>query len=122
MSKDQEKTAVAVANVPDEDFETAVEGEDTPSVTKLAEAGKKKKPKTIIDRGIDPADFVQTTSAMGGLGACAEVARNLDPKVVVRGCLPHEYPKMIRLVETIKPWLDSLLDELYKKGEPNENQ
>jgi len=122
MSKDQEVTAVRVANVPDEDFEAAVEGEKTPSVTKLAEAGKKKKPKSCIDYGIDPADFVIATSAMGPLGSCSRVAKSLDPKVIVRGTLPHEYSKMTDHIKTIKPWLDSLLDEYTKKENPNENQ
>lgn len=40
MSERQIKTAVRVANVPDERFETVVESEQPPTVTKLAEMGR----------------------------------------------------------------------------------
>ena len=36
ISKRQEKTAVRIANVPEADFEAAVESDDPPTVTKLA--------------------------------------------------------------------------------------
>jgi hypothetical protein len=36
LSKDQEKQAVRVANVPDDDFDAAVESDDPPTVTELA--------------------------------------------------------------------------------------
>jgi hypothetical protein len=44
LSKDQEVTAVRVANVPRETFEKLVESDDPPTVTKLAEIGKSTKP------------------------------------------------------------------------------
>ena len=37
LSKRQQVTAVSVANVPSEDFETAVESDNPPTVTALAE-------------------------------------------------------------------------------------
>jgi hypothetical protein len=41
MSKDQQVTAVRVANVPEDIFEVAVESDAPPTVTKLAEIGKR---------------------------------------------------------------------------------
>ncbi len=41
LSQRQKETAVRVANVPDEDFEAAVESDNPPTVTELAEQGKK---------------------------------------------------------------------------------
>lgn len=41
LSERQRKTALRVANIPEEDFEQAVESDYPPSVTALAEAGKK---------------------------------------------------------------------------------
>ena len=41
MSQRQRETAVSVANVPTEQFEAAVESDDPPTVTALAEQGKK---------------------------------------------------------------------------------
>lgn len=43
MSDHQRKSALRVANVPDEEFERQVESDNPPTVTKLAEQGKKKK-------------------------------------------------------------------------------
>ncbi len=123
MSERQEKTAVRVANVPQKEFEAAVESENPPSVTQLAEAGKQPpNPPTILERGIDPEDFKEATKVHGALRSCAEAAQKHDPKIVVRGCLPNEYSKMIRFIETIRPWLDSLLNELMAKGESDDNR
>jgi hypothetical protein len=41
MSERQQVTAVRVANVPPDEFETAVESEDPPTVTALADMGKR---------------------------------------------------------------------------------
>lgn len=45
MSKRQQVTAVRVANVPQQEFDAAVEGDDPPTVTALAEMGKQARPK-----------------------------------------------------------------------------
>jgi hypothetical protein len=45
MSKDQQVTAVRVANVPQQEFDAAVEGDDPPTVTAPAEMGKQARPK-----------------------------------------------------------------------------
>lgn len=58
MSPHQAKQAVRVANVPQEDFERQVESANPPTVTKLAEQGKKAAPKPVIDlKGRDPQEF-----------------------------------------------------------------
>lgn len=58
MSPHQAKQAVRVANVPQEDFEKQVESSNPPTVTKLAEQGKKTAPKPVIDlKGRDPKEF-----------------------------------------------------------------
>ena len=44
LSKHQQSQAVNVANVPEEKFEVAVESESLPTVTELAETGKKTRP------------------------------------------------------------------------------
>lgn len=58
MSPHQAKQAVRVANVPQADFERQVESANPPTVTKLAEQGKKVTPKPVIDlEGRDPQEF-----------------------------------------------------------------
>jgi hypothetical protein len=44
MSKDQQVQAVRVANIPKPDFERLIEGDNPPTVTALAEMGKKPRP------------------------------------------------------------------------------
>jgi hypothetical protein len=41
LSKDQAVTAIRVANVPDDEFELAIESDDPPTVTELAKRGTK---------------------------------------------------------------------------------
>lgn len=50
LSKDQMVQAIRVANVPAEDFERQVESQKPPTVTALAEQGKKTAPKPVLDR------------------------------------------------------------------------
>jgi hypothetical protein len=53
LSKRQEKTAVRVANVPEEEFEAQVESDSPPTVTALAEQGTHKKPLHDLEGVID---------------------------------------------------------------------
>lgn len=58
MSERQQVTAIRVANVPADEFERQVESDNPPTVTKLAEQGKKSAPVPVIDlKGRDPGDF-----------------------------------------------------------------
>jgi hypothetical protein len=75
MSRDQMHTALRVANVPEADFERQVESRNPPTVSKLAEQGKKAAPRPAIDlKGRDPAEF---NRAMHYVGEWESVARTL---------------------------------------------
>lgn len=64
LSVHQQRTAVRVANVPDEQFEELVESEEPPTVTKLANIGKVSRP--VIDHGgRNPRDFNQAMHFKG---------------------------------------------------------
>ena len=45
LSDDQRKTALRMASIPERDFEEAIESEDLPTMTELAERGTVKKPR-----------------------------------------------------------------------------
>src|SRR6266851_740585 len=60
LSRKQMHTALQIANVPGEKFDEAINSEDPPSVTNLAEQGTKTKP--IDLQGIAPEDFARATS------------------------------------------------------------
>ena len=59
MSERQQVTAIRVANVPVADFERQVDSPKPPTVTALAEQGKKATPRPVIDlKGRAPAEQV----------------------------------------------------------------
>lgn len=111
LSQRQKETAVRVANVPTKDFEAAVESENPPTVTVLAEAGKKKRP--LVDLGgRDLKDFSASTDGQAQLRQFAEFAQRVDASVVARGALPHERKVIRRHVAILDAWLDQLIVQL----------
>jgi hypothetical protein len=81
LSEHKQLQAVRVANVPRETFEALVESEDPPTVTKLAEMGKRSQPKPPDLDGIDPHDFRVATDGQDRLGRLAEFAQEIEPAV-----------------------------------------
>lgn len=116
LSKRQQVTAVNVANVPAEKFEKAVEAPNPPSVTKLAEIGKKTQPKPTVPlvdlKGIDPKEFAMSTDGQGQLRQLAEFAKRVDAAVVARGAMPNERKSIRQNIATIDGWLDRLIVQL----------
>ena len=75
ISKHQQVQAIRVANVPAADFERQVESPKPPTVTKLAEQGKKAAPRPVIDlKGRAPDEF---NLALHYVGGWEQVARDL---------------------------------------------
>ena len=54
LSEHQRKTALRVANVPEVEFEEAVESDDPPTVSKLADRGRKPQPKAAHEPAPTP--------------------------------------------------------------------
>ncbi len=101
MSKRQEVTAVRVANVPGDEFDAAVDSDNPPTVTKLADAGKNSflsQPK--------PEGFPQATEALGHLRSFANFCDGHDAEVTARGILPYEIAEARAWVSTVDHWLD----------------
>jgi hypothetical protein len=79
MSPHQAKQAIRVANVPAADFERQVESPTPPTVTKLAEQGKKAAPRPIIDlKGRDPEEFNRAMHYVSGWEYAARDLARLD--------------------------------------------
>ena len=75
LSKHQQVQAIRVANVPAADFERQVESPKPPTVTKLAEQGKKVAPRPVIDlKGRAPDEF---NLALHYVGGWEQAARDL---------------------------------------------
>jgi hypothetical protein len=104
MSKDQEKQAVRVANVPADVFEAAVESDDPPTVTHLAELGTKTKPAA--------EKFPEATHVIGVLHELAAFCAAHDAAIVGRAVLPHETRSLCADAAAVGSWLRLFLDHL----------
>jgi hypothetical protein len=65
LSERQRKTALRVANIPEAEFETAIESDKPPTVSSLAERGTVKRPVPDYLNGRDPDDFKRATHLIG---------------------------------------------------------
>lgn len=111
LSGRQRKTALQVANIPTQDFEAAVESEHPPTITKLAEAGKKSRP--LVDLGgIDPKEYALSTDGQDQLRRLAQFAERIDAGIVARGSMPHERRAIRSYIGIIDGWLDQLIVQL----------
>lgn len=109
MSEHQRKQALRVANVPEDDFERDTESDTPPTVTKLAEQGKK----TLMDLdGIDPSLFARATKVKGAVKRMAEMCASNDPREVAKGFKPHELEDIRNHVGAIDAWLDLFITNL----------
>lgn len=115
MSERQQKTAIRTANVPEDQFEKAVESDNPPTVTQLSEQGKQtRKPKeNVVDlQGRNPESFKVATRAQGMLRDAVEVAGKTDPATFVEGLLPHEQKQVREQIHQLDAWLDQVIVRL----------
>jgi hypothetical protein len=117
LSSHQQKTAIRVANVEPTHFESLVESEAPPTVTKLAEIGTKTLPKPLIElNGRRPEDFSQSTQGQGAIERFAKVAAEIDPAAIIRGASAAERLVIQQRIENIAAWLEQLQQELEDFG------
>jgi len=117
LSHRQQHTALRVARVNGEEFEDAVESEDPPTVTALAERGKKAAPKFDL-HGRDPSQFAWATEALGWIRRAEDFCSHHDPKTIVDGMLPRELKlgaKISADALAVADWLRSLSKTIRRK-------
>lgn len=113
LSERQRKTALRIANVSADEFDAAVESDNPPTVTQLAEQGKQSRPQPLVDLGgIDPKDYARATEAQGTLRRFAEFCQKNEPRRIAQACKPHEAADLRRFVSTIDGWLDQFVTNL----------
>lgn len=106
LSERQKVTALRVASIPEESFMAQVESESPPTVTQLAEQGKKR----LVDLGDSPpADFTLATRALAQIKRFAEFAKETDAARVAAGIRPSEIAAARAHVHTIDSWLDQFI-------------
>jgi hypothetical protein len=104
MSKRQKDTALRVAAVPRAEFEAQVESAEPPTVTKLAEQGKKTRPLVDLE-GIPPEDFRAATELQGLLRRLAEYCQSHEAARVAGAFKPHERPVLRSNIAAGGEWL-----------------
>lgn len=115
MSERQVKTAVRVANIPEPAFEAAVESDEPPTVTKLADMGKQSRPAPIE---VEPAPqgFRQATHLLGTVSRFAEFCGEHDAVLVANGVYPYEVERVRAQVALIDGWLDTFVVHLKESA------
>lgn len=109
LSEHQRKTALRVADIPEKEFERQVESETPPTVTRLAEQGKK----PLVNLGqAKPKDFARATQALAQLRRFAEFAAANDPTDVASGVTKSEIQAARAHVASIDSWLDRFITSL----------
>jgi hypothetical protein len=116
MSADQQKNAVRIANIDEDEFEELVDGPNPPTVTELAQKGKKPREKktepALPAPPPRPHGFEQATHALGTLRRFAEFCETQDPAFVANGVLSHEVEEARVRVGVIDAWLDRFVTAL----------
>lgn len=109
LSERQRKTALRVANVPSSDFEAAVESDNPPTITRLAEQGCK----SLVDLGsIEPKNFSAATQALRRLLDFENFAAQHDPIAIASGVKKEEIKRARASVAAIDSWLDRFIISL----------
>ena len=106
MSEHQQKQAVRVATVPIEAFEDQVEGEDPPTVTDLAEQGKKAAPKKEA-----PAGFAEATKFIGELEKLHAFLTDKPASLILGGMRAFEIADAKPLVGAVCEWPQAFIEQ-----------
>lgn len=106
LSEWQKVTAIRVANVPAPEFDTLVESEKPPTVTRLAELGKQERKPLYDLEGINPDHFKQATYIIGSLKRLLEDCEKSDPADIAKAIKEFERPNVREQLTRLEAWLD----------------
>jgi hypothetical protein len=104
ISEHQRKQAVRVSNVPQAEFEAALEADEPATVTKLAEMGKVSQ----APRQIDPSASI----ALATLEKFADFCSKNNPSFVATAVRPAFISEMRKKVGSIDSWLDQFIVDI----------
>jgi hypothetical protein len=106
LSERQRVTAHRIGNIPEPEFENAIESDDPPTVTALAERGKQ----TRLDHlgGRDPEDYHQGTLLQGVIRRWNRDVSNIDLPAAVRGLWPDELVELLSEAEKARELLANI--------------
>lgn len=108
LSDHQRVTAIRVANVPEDEFERQIESDNPPTVTALAEQGRKPRaaPPPLVDLGDrSPEDFAEATKVLGLVTRFVVDSATLDTAAALRGFTAAEKAQALDRVDQAIRWL-----------------
>ncbi len=118
LSDRQRKDALRLASMPENEFESAIESSDPPTVSELAKRTTKPRPKPepLIDlEGRDPEEFALATRAQGMLRQFTEFIPKTDIAAILRGSFPREKRELQDRSTKIVDWCHMLMKSLEKE-------
>jgi hypothetical protein len=110
LSEHQQKTALRIANVPENDFNESVESDNPPTVTKLAEMGKKTRP--LVDlQGRDPKAYNRAMHFCGMLRFYLDDLKKYQIDLITQDLDDNERKKVRSYITEI----DSIHDQIITR-------
>lgn len=111
MSRDQMHTALRVANVPADQFDAQVDSDNPPTVTALAEQGKK--PSPVIDlKGRDPSEFNRAMHFVGAFEAYQRDVQKLDADAALPILNDSERARIRKAIAAIDAFHDRIITRI----------
>lgn len=113
MSPHQAKQAIRVASIPQAEFEAQVESASPPTVTALAEQGKKPAPKPVIDlQGRDPAEFNRSLHFVGAFESYQRDIDKIDVDAILPGLIDGERERIRKAIAAIDAFHDRIITRI----------
>jgi len=111
MSERQQITAVRIANVPNDLFDTLVESDTPPTITELAELGKKSNGPIIEVKNKDA--FAPAIHFRGALmDLYTDYLEDQPPRFYLDGMLDFQKDEAKAVIPEIITWLNEFMDEV----------
>jgi hypothetical protein len=119
LSERQAVTALRVANIPKDEFERQVESDNPPTISALAEQGKKPAAKPLIDLGDrTPEEFKAATALIGIADWFVRQAGAIDVPQAIRGLSAPERLKLAKDLSAAAEWIDGVSNTFAPAPEP----
>jgi len=108
LSERQHKTALRVANVPEDQFTSQVESDTPPTITQLANQGKTPREiRPLVDlEGIDPDLYSEGIQVAGVIADFIKMCQNTDPSRICYGFKDYKIKEIQNQIQIIDLWLD----------------
>jgi hypothetical protein len=108
LSRNQKVTALRVANVPEQEFEAAVESDNPPTITELARIGTRP---SLVERGT-VAQFAAATDVLGAIHKLAGSLSGVGAEHIAAGVQEFESETARADAVAVCAWLTDFIKSL----------